>query len=62
MQVVGSASLARLGTKSVTASVTLASPDGRVVAELELVVAAIDGKGGASRSLTEQEREALGAP
>ena len=62
VQVVGSASLARLGTKSVTASVTLASPDGRVVAELERAVAAIDGKGGASRSLTEQEREALGAP
>jgi len=38
------------------------APDGRVVAELELVVAAIDGKGGASRPLTEQEREALAAP
>ena len=62
VQVVGSASLARLGTKSVTANVTLGAPDGRVVAELELVVAAIDGKGGASRPLTEQEREALAAP
>src|SRR4029453_5756998 len=62
VQVVGSASLARLGTKSVTANVTLGAPDGRVVAELELVVAAIDGKGGASRALTEREREALEAP
>jgi acyl-CoA thioester hydrolase len=61
-QVVGSASLGRLGTKSVTANVTLGAPDGRVVAELELVVAVIDGKGGASRALTEQERQALAAP
>jgi acyl-CoA thioester hydrolase len=59
VQVVGSASLARLGTKSVTANVTLSAPDGRVVAELELVVAAIDRKGGASRALTERERKAL---
>jgi acyl-CoA thioesterase FadM len=41
--------------------VTLAAPDGRVVAELELVVAAIDGKGGSSRPLTERERAALSA-
>src|SRR5687768_3273931 len=34
VQVVGSASLARLGEKSVTANVSLAAPDGRVVAEL----------------------------
>jgi acyl-CoA thioester hydrolase len=61
VQVVGSASLARLGTKSVTANVTLAAPDGRVVAELELLVAAIDGKGGSSRPLTERERAALSA-
>ena len=62
VEVVGSAALARLGTNSVTADVTLSAPDGRVVAELELVVAAIDGKGGASRPLTEREREALAAP
>ena len=62
MQVVGSASLARLGKKSVTANVRLGAPDGRVVAELEMVVAVIDGKGGASRPLTEREREALAAP
>ena len=61
LQVVGSASLARLGTKSVTANVTLGAPDGRTVAELEMVVAAIDGKGGESRPLTEQERAALSA-
>ena len=60
-QVVGSAALARLGEKSVTANVTLSAPDGRVAAELELVVVAIAGQGGASRALTEQEREALAA-
>ena len=59
-EVVGSASLVRLGTKSVTAGVVLRAPDGRIVAELELVVAVLDGKGGASRALTERERTALG--
>jgi acyl-CoA thioester hydrolase len=58
---VGTASLARLGTKSVTVNVTLAAPDGRVAAELELVVAVIDGKGGATRELTAAERTALSA-
>ncbi|MDX6438396.1 MAG: acyl-CoA thioester hydrolase [Gaiellaceae bacterium] len=61
VQVVGSASLAGLGTKSVTANVRLGAPDGRVVAELELVVVAIDGKGGTSRPLAERERAALAA-
>ena len=61
-QVVGSAALAKLGHKSVTANVTLAAPDGRVAAELELVVAVIDGKGGSSRELTGPEREALAVP
>jgi len=56
---VGSAELVRLGTTSVTAKVTLSAPDGRVATELELVVVAIDGKGGAARPLTEQERAAL---
>ena len=60
-QVVGSASLVQLGTKSVTAAVTLRAPDDRLVAELELVVAVINGEGGASRPLTEREREALAA-
>ena len=56
---VGSAELARLGTTSVTARVTLSAPDGRVATELELVVVAIDGKGGAARPLTDAERTAL---
>jgi acyl-CoA thioester hydrolase len=56
---VGSAELERLGTTSVTARVTLSAPDGRVATELELVVVAIDGKGGGARPLTEDERAAL---
>jgi hypothetical protein len=39
--------------------VTLSAPDGRVATELELVVVAIDGKGGAARPLTDAERTAL---
>jgi len=58
---VGSAELVGLGTTSVTAKVTLSAPDGRVATELELVVVAIDGKGGVPRPLTEQERSALAA-
>ena len=58
---VGSAELVGLGTTSVTAKVTLSAPGGRVATELELVVVAIDGKGGAARPLTEQERTALSA-
>ncbi len=58
---VGSAELAQLGTTSLTARVTLAAPDGRVATELELVVVAIDGKGGAPRPLTAAERSALSA-
>lgn len=61
-QAVGSVTSVTLGTKSLTAGVTLRAPDGRVVAELEHVVAVIDGKGGASRPLTERERQALAAP
>ena len=56
---VGSAELARLGTTSVTARVTLSAPDGRMATELELVVVAIDGKGGGARPLTDAERTAL---
>jgi len=56
---VGAAELVKLGTTSVTAKVTLAAPDGRLATELELVVVAIDGKGGAARPLTEPERDAL---
>ena len=53
---VGSAELVRLGTTSVTAKVTLSAPDGRVATELELVVVAIDGAGGAARPLSDAER------
>jgi acyl-CoA thioester hydrolase len=56
---VGSAALTKLGRTSVTAAVTLSAPDGRVATELELVVVAIDGKGGAARPLTDAERSAL---
>jgi len=56
---VGSAELVRVGTTSVTAKVTLSAPDGRVSTELELVVVAIDGKGGAPRPLTDGERARL---
>ena len=58
-QAVGSAELVKLGTTSVTARVTLSAPDGRVATELELVVVAIDGQGGAPRPLTEAERASL---
>ena len=56
---VGSAELAQLGTTSLTARVILSAPDGRVATELELVIVAIDGKGGAPRPLTDAERSAL---
>ena len=58
---VGSAELAQLGTTSLTARVKLSAPDGRVATELELVIVAIDGKGGAPRPLTDAERSALSA-
>jgi len=58
---VGSAELAQLGTTSLTATVILSAPDGRVATELELVVVAIDGKGGSPRPLTDAERSALSA-
>jgi acyl-CoA thioester hydrolase len=60
-EAVGAAELVRLGTTSVTAKVTLSAPDGRVATELELVVVAIDGKGGPARPLSEPERAALSA-
>jgi acyl-CoA thioester hydrolase len=59
VQAVGTVELVRLGTKSVTAKVTLSAPDGRVATEIELVVVAIDGRGGASRELTGAERASL---
>ena len=59
VRVVGSVELVKLGTTSVTTRTTLRAPDGRVAAEVENVVVVIDGKGGASRPLTEAERTAL---
>ena len=59
-EAVGSAELVKLGTTSVAAKVTLSAPDGRVATELELVVVAIDGKGGAARPLSDRERTAAG--
>ena len=56
---VASVELVRVGTKSVTTRTTIAAADGRVAAELENVVVAIDGRGGASRALTDAERAAL---
>ena len=61
-QAVGSVTSVSLGTKSLTAGVTLRAPDGRLVAELEHVVAVLDGRGGASRPLTASERAALSTP
>ncbi|HUH16132.1 MAG TPA: thioesterase family protein [Gaiellaceae bacterium] len=61
LQAVGSVETVMLGTKSVTARTALRAPDGRLAAEIELVVVAIDGKGGPSRALTETERAALSA-
>jgi acyl-CoA thioester hydrolase len=59
VQAVGSVESVVLGTKSVTATTVLRAPDGRVAAEIELVVVVIDGKGGPSRALTDAERAAL---
>ena len=59
VQAVGTVELVRLGTKSVTARTTLQARDGRVAAEIESIVVVLDGKGGASRALTEAERAAL---
>ena len=61
VRVVGSVELVTLGTTSVTTKTTLHAPDGRVAAEVENVVVVIDGKGEASRPLTETERTALSA-
>jgi acyl-CoA thioesterase FadM len=54
-----SVELVAVGTKSVTTRTTIAAADGRVAAELENVVVAIDGKGGPSRAVTDAERAAL---
>ena len=59
VRAVGTVDLIRLGTKSVTAKVTLRASDGRIAAEIEQVVVVIDGPGGASRPLHDAERAAL---
>jgi acyl-CoA thioester hydrolase len=61
VRAVGSVELVELGTTSVTTKTTLRAPDGRVAAQVENVVVVIDGKGGASRPLTDAERKALSA-
>lgn len=49
----------RVGTSSVTVLADVRAPDGRLAAEAEVVIVAIDGKGGAKRALTSAERAAL---
>jgi acyl-CoA thioester hydrolase len=58
---VGAVELVRLGTTSVTTRTILRGAGGRVAAEVENVVVVIDGRGGAARPLTEEERAALSA-
>ena len=55
----GSCELVKAGTTSVTTKVTLRAPDGRVATEIEQLVVVIDGAGGPSRPLTDEERVAL---
>ena len=59
VRAVGAVELVKLGTKSVTAKVTLRAPDGRVATEIEQVVVVIDGPGGATRPLRDDERASL---
>ncbi len=51
----------RIGTKSVTALCELRAPDGRLAAEIRLVVVARDPETGESRALDERERAAFEA-
>ena len=59
--VVGSASLVRVGTKSVTARVEMRAPDGRLAAEAETVIVARDPETRGSKALTDEERAAFEA-
>jgi acyl-CoA thioesterase FadM len=59
LEVVGTVALVRVGTKSITAAIELRTPDGRLVAEIEVVGVAIDRDGGGSRPLTAAERAAF---
>ena len=58
---VGSVRLERVGTKSITARGEIRAPDGRLVAEAELVVVARDPETGESRLLSDDERAAFEA-
>lgn len=55
-EAVGSCRLERVGTSSVTARVELRAPDGRLAAEVELVIVAFDPDRRESRPLTGEER------
>ena len=58
-QVIGTASLVRLGTSSVTLGLELRAPDGRLAAELECVLVTWDPEKRSSRPLSERERQRL---
>ena len=60
-QVVGSARLVRVGTKSVTVRIEMRAPDGRLAAEAEAVIVARDPETRGSRPLTDEERAAFEA-
>jgi acyl-CoA thioester hydrolase len=57
--VIGSCSLVRLGTTSVTARIDLRASEGPLAAEAEIVIVARDPDSGRSRPLLDPEREAF---
>ena len=59
LEVAGSVSVLRVGTKSVTVAVELRAQDGRLAAEIELVAVPFDRERGKSRPLTAAERTAF---
>ena len=59
VEVVGTARVLRVGTTSVTVEIELRRGDGEVATEVESVLVAIAGRGGAPRALTASERAAL---
>jgi acyl-CoA thioester hydrolase len=61
LHAIGSTTLVQLGTTSVTTKVALRAANGRLAAEAETVVVAIDTENRRSRALTDGERAALGA-
>ncbi len=56
---VGTVSLVKLGTTSLTAKIDLQAPDGRLAAVVETVVVAVDRSDRRPRPITEDERAAL---